>query len=264
VKPSSHNFTESGYAVLQNDALWLCLKYGPHGGGHGHPDKNNFILFAGGKVLFPDPGTRPYGSPLHTEWDRATVAHNTLVVDGANQAPATGKSLAFGRDYAMTDAGAIYPGVRFVRTAAVVSDRVLVFVDRITADREHTYDLANHYAGSWTNLPDGAAVSLAYPHVEDATKRTGSTLRAGAVAVTLASSEPTEVISATGPGRSTADRVPMSIFRRTARDTTYVWAVALDGSAAPLEVETGAVTKVRAAGATVTVDFAAAAVRIER
>jgi hypothetical protein len=264
VKPASHNFTDSGYAVLQNDALWLCLKYGPHGGGHGHPDKNNFILFAGGKVLFPDPGTRPYGSALHTEWDRATIAHNTLVVDGKDQAQSTGKSLAFDRDYAMTDAGPIYPGVRFVRTAAVVSDNVVVFVDRITADREHTYDLANHYAGSWSDLPAGSGVTLAYPHVQDATKRAASTLRAGTVAVTLAANDPTEVITATGPGRSTAERIPMSIFRRTARDTTYVWAVALDGSAVKLEVEPGAVTKVRAAGATVTVDTAAATVRIER
>ena len=63
-------------------ATWLCLKYGPHGGGHGHPDKNNFVLYARGKVLFPDPGTRPYGSPLHNGWDKITLAHNTLVVDG--------------------------------------------------------------------------------------------------------------------------------------------------------------------------------------
>jgi hypothetical protein len=263
-RPESHNFTDSGYAILSSQAAWLCLKYGPHGGGHGHPDKNNFILFAGGKVLFPDPGTRPYGSALHTEWDRATVAHNTLVVDGKDQAFATGKSLAFGRDYAMTDAGSIYPGVRFVRTAAMVSDNVVVFVDRITADREHTYDLANHYTGSWDDLPAGAPVMLPYLHVQDAMKRAASTLRAGAIGVTVAGNAPTDVITATGPGRSTAERIPMSIFRRTARDTTYVWAVALDGSAVKLEVEAGGMTKVRVAGTTVTVDTTAATVKIER
>jgi hypothetical protein len=56
----------------------------------------------------------------------------------------------------------------------------------------------------------------------------------------------------------------MTIFRRSAKDTTYVWAVSLDGSAVKLEVDAGAVTKVRAAGAAVTVDTAAATVRIER
>src|SRR6185436_2079994 len=110
-------------------------------------------------------------SPLHTEWDRATIAHNTLVVDGANQAQATGKSLAFGRDFAITDAGAIYPGVRFVRAAAMLSGNVVLFVDRITADKPHTFDLANHYAGVWKDLGAGDAVKLAYPHIEGAARQ---------------------------------------------------------------------------------------------
>jgi hypothetical protein len=147
----SRNFTASGYAILQRD-MWLCLKYGAHGGGHGHPDKNSFVLFANGRVLFPDPGTRPYGSPLHTEWDKATIAHNTLVVDGKSQAEASGSSLAFGSDggtdFAMTDAGKIYPGVRFVRTAVLLSQKLVLFVDRVTSDREHTFDLAVHVAES--------------------------------------------------------------------------------------------------------------------
>ncbi len=261
---ASRNFTDSGYAVLSSGGAWLCLKYGPHGGGHGHPDKNNFILFGNGQVLFPDPGTRPYGSPLHAEWDRATIAHNTIVVDGANQAQATGKSLAFGPNYAMTDAGAIYPGVRFIRTAAMLSQNLIVFVDRITADREHTFDLANHYAGAWKDLPAGAAASLAYPHLLDVTKRGAATLRTNTLAITLADNEPAEVLTMTGPGRSTAERIPMSIFRRTGRETTFVWAVSLDGAPVKLAVEPGAVTKVRANGSTVTVDTAAATVRIER
>src|SRR5262249_32506230 len=53
----SHNSPASGYAILESggktgrggsssNATWLCIKYGPHGGGHGHPDKNTFILYA--------------------------------------------------------------------------------------------------------------------------------------------------------------------------------------------------------------------------
>jgi hypothetical protein len=263
VADNSRNFTDSGYAILTSGGTWLCLKYGPHGGGHGHPDKNNFILFGNGKVLFPDPGTRPYGSPLHGEWDRATIAHNTLVVDGANQAQSTGKTLTFGPNYAMTDAGPIYPGVRFVRTAAMLSENLLVFVDRIAADRPHTFDLANHYAGAWKDLPAGDAATVAYPHVLDATKRNAAVLRTDAVAITLAANEPTEVITATGPGKSTAERISMSIFRRTAQATTYVWAVSLEGAPVKLDVEAGELTAVRVGGKTLTVDFAAASVRIE-
>src|SRR4029077_16767921 len=116
--PVSRNSPASGYAILQrgqgSDATWLCVKYGPHGGGHGHPDKNTFILFAHGRILVTDAGTHAYGSPLHRDWDKTTLAHNTLIVDQSSQESATGKSLAFGADqgvdFSITDACAIYKG----------------------------------------------------------------------------------------------------------------------------------------------------------
>jgi hypothetical protein len=255
----SRNFPDSGYAILTRGGTWLCLKYGPHGGGHGHPDKNTFILYARDRVLFPDPGTRPYGSPLHGEWDRATIAHNTLTVDGKNQNPATGKLLAFGDDYAVTDAGAIYPGVRFVRTVAMVSEKLIVFLDRITADGPHTFDLANHLDGAWRQSSGTQKATVVYPYVEDGA--TGRAPVTDAVALSLASNEPTEVITATGPGKSTAERIPMTIFRRTARETTYVWAIALDGAPAKLDVDG---PTIHAGGATIRVNPADHSVLIQR
>lgn len=260
--PASRNFPESGYAVLARGGTWLCLKYGPHGGGHGHPDKNNFILYARDRVLFPDPGTRPYGSPLHAEWDRATIAHNTLVVDGANQKPATGKLLAFGDDYAMTDAGDIYPGVRFVRAVAMVSENVIVFVDRVTADAPHTFDLATHIAGTWKDAAKGEPLPVAYPHVQDAA--TGRSLVTDSAALSLAANEPTEIITATGPGKSTAERIPMSIFRRKARETTYVWAISLDGVPVKIDPNIAEAVTVTVAGAKLTVDPAKHVVQTNR
>ncbi len=258
----SRNAADSGYAILERgggpQATWLCLKYGPHGGGHGHPDKNNIILYGRGRVLLPDPGTRPYGSPLHREWDRVTLAHNTLVVDEASQAPATGKMLSFGNDYAMTDAGAIYPGVRFIRTAALLSARLAVFVDQVTADRPHTFDLATHLAGRWKNTPAGEKASLpgkeGYQHLRDATVRRGEgiTLESDAGAIILAANEPTEVITATGVGRSTEDRVPVCLFRRKGQRATFLWAVSLDGSPVQLgwtASEGGGTVRVDARGA---------------
>src|SRR5262249_47177180 len=59
VGQGSRNSLASGYAILEHsvaggagaDATWLCVKYGPHGGGHGHFDKNHFILYGRGGVL---------------------------------------------------------------------------------------------------------------------------------------------------------------------------------------------------------------------
>ena len=159
----SRNAEASGYAILQRgdgpQATWLCLKYGPHGGGHGHFDKNHFVLYARGEAVMPDAGSHAYGSPLHRDWDKTSFAHNTLVVDETTQAAATGKCLCFGSeagvDYAMVDAGSIYPGVRFVRTAALVNPELVVFVDQVQADKPHTLDLVCHHQGQWESLPAG-------------------------------------------------------------------------------------------------------------
>ncbi|MEI7729608.1 MAG: heparinase II/III family protein [Verrucomicrobiota bacterium] len=251
----SRNAQDSGYAILQRgageQATWLCLKYGPHGGGHGHPDKNNFVLYARGKVLCPDPGTRPYGSPLHGQWDKVTLAHNTLVVDEGNQAEATGQCLAFGNDhgcdFAMTDAGPIAKGVRFIRTAVMLNQNLIIFSDQITADKPHTFDLATHCNGTWQTPPPGGAFTLpaqnGYQHLKNATLcRTNAAIAQtcnlapdwrGVIA--LAAGEPTDVITTTGVGKSTADRIPMTIFRRTTAQTTFVWALALDGTAPTLQ-----------------------------
>lgn len=284
----SRNATDSGYAILQRgagvQATWLCLKHGPHGGGHGHPDKNNFVLYSRGHVLFPDPGTRPYGSPLHLEWDRVTLAHNTLVVDETSQAQATGKSLAFGSDhgvdYAMSDAGAIYKGVRYVRTAVLLNENLVLFVDQIEAGQPHTFDLATHVTGKWSSLPTGEKVALpgkeGYQHLQDISafhssdsvslpfqEETGSK-----GLLVLAGNEPTQVITATGVGKSTEDRVPAVIFRRTGKQTVYAWAASLDGAPVKIAVTPGGpgIASVGIAGAggswDVTIDRDKAAVRV--
>src|SRR5512137_3018224 len=106
--------------------MWFSMKYGPHGGGHGHPDKLGFVLYGRGQVLAPDPGTANYGVPIQGGWFRTTLAHNTLVVDEDSQKAAEGKCLAFlaadGFSAVMAEAGAIFPGVTFRRTAALIGD----------------------------------------------------------------------------------------------------------------------------------------------
>ena len=272
----SRNATASGYAILQKgtgaQATWLCLKYGPHGGGHGHPDKNNFVLYAHGKVLFPDPGTRPYGSPLHGQWDRVTLAHNTLVIDGKSQRPATGKSLAFGSDhgadYAMSDAGDIYDGVRFVRTAVMLDENLILMVDQIQADRSHTFDLAIHAIDGPAKGTGSEKVELpdkdGYQHLQDVgAVTTGDEVHWGQV--TLAANDKTQAISATGIGKSTEDRIPMVIFRRAGLQTTYAWAISLDGKPVKLKMTTerpGVVGVVINGGRKVVVDREATTVRV--
>ncbi|MBM3494441.1 MAG: alginate lyase family protein, partial [Armatimonadetes bacterium] len=141
----SAEFPASGYTVLRSgpgtNSAWLCLKYGPHGGGHGHPDKNSFVLYAGSGVLAGDPGTAAYGVPIQSEWYRTTLAHNTIVVDESPQAAATGRAIAFAAQSdrfrgAICDAGSALAHLRFRRCALLLDDHVALFVDQITPDRD--------------------------------------------------------------------------------------------------------------------------------
>lgn len=258
VPTASRNLTGPGYAILEKgagtNATWLALKYGPHGGGHGHPDKNSFILYARGEVLAPDVGTHAYGSVLHAGWDKTTLAHNTLVMDEKSQAPAQGKCLAFGSergvDFSVTEAGPIYPGVHFVRSAAMIGSNLVVFVDQVRADAAHTFDLAYHQVGTWKELPTGkpwsSSAGAGYKFLSSGIVRNADSgnltlktkVREGwEPGVTLAETVPTEVITGYGIWKTTEDKVPMVVQRRHARQTAYVWAVSLDGAPVALKVK---------------------------
>ncbi|MDB6018048.1 MAG: Heparinase family protein [Pedosphaera sp.] len=253
----SRNSTGSGYAMLQRgpgkDATWLCVKYGAHGGWHGHPDKNNFILYTQGEIVAPDAGTHAYGSPLHENWDRTTFAHNTLVVDQVSQDQATGTSLAFGTeqgvDYSVTDAGAIYHGVHFIRTAAMLTPELIVFVDQIQADAPHTFDLVYHQMGTWEGLPDGKTFSppatVGYQYLTQATTRSASdnglTLKTTTESglhptISLTGDVATEVITGYGILKTTEEHVPLVVQRRHGKNTVYVWAVSLNSVPVALKV----------------------------
>jgi hypothetical protein len=150
-------FPEAGYATLRSPTsdLTAIMKFGPHGGGHGHYDKLNFVLFSHGITLAADPGTHPYGLPIHKEWDAMTIAHNTITVDGQRQAQATGKLLDWhvgdGWTAVRADAGPIYTSATFQRTILLTPDYVLI-VDRCDSKdgQPHTFDWAYHNVGTET------------------------------------------------------------------------------------------------------------------
>ena len=96
----------------------------------------------------------------------------------------------------MTDAGNIYDGVRFVRTAVLLNQNLVVFVDQVQADKSHTFDLAVHYAGRWVKGVTGDKPQLTdkegYQHLQDVSAlstREGATLQLEDAAIILAGNE---------------------------------------------------------------------------
>lgn len=150
-------FPEAGYATLRSSTsdLTAVMKFGPHGGAHGHYDKLNFVLFSHGITLADDPGTHFYGLPIHKEWDAMTIAHNTISVDGQRQAQATGKLLDWhvgdGWTAVHADAGSAYTEASLQRTMLLTSDYVLI-IDRCESKdgKPHTFDWAYHNVGTET------------------------------------------------------------------------------------------------------------------
>ncbi len=245
--PVSRNFAASGNAILAvgvgKDATWLGMKYGPHGGGHGHPDKLNFVFYAMGEVVAPDPGTANYGVPLQSGWFRTTLAHNTLVVDQESQKAAEGKCLAFvatnGFSAVMAEAGAIYQGVRVVRTVALIGEKLVVCIDQVRADAPHVFDLVYHNRGRLADVPEATPFPVpdkpGYSYLRDTRSlRSSSGLQlafdgeaGNPVRVSFAPGAETTYIVETGVGRHTEDRVPLVLARREGKEALFLWCISL-------------------------------------
>jgi len=245
---SGRDFRGSGFAILARgsgpNATWFGLDYGPHGGGHGHPDKLAFVLFARGHVLAPDPGTANYGVPIQAGWYRTTLAHNTLTVDEQSQRSTEGRCLEFVEagnwSAVMCEAGPIYDGVTFVRTAALIGEDLLVVLDQVKSVKERVMDLAYHQRGRWLGLtkdtqPCSMGARPGYSYLRDTRcldSKDGLTLQCetegvGPVVWTMAAGPDTSFVIGTGVGAHTEDRVPIVLARRRTRETAFIWAIGL-------------------------------------
>ena len=85
-------FRHSGYTVIRTggDVLFL-FDHGPLGmaplHNHGHADALSVILYKDGREMLVDPGTYRYnGAPAFRRYFKGTRAHNTVTVDGGDQA----------------------------------------------------------------------------------------------------------------------------------------------------------------------------------
>jgi hypothetical protein len=87
-------FPEAGIAVMTCGAIHAVVDAGPFGAlhaGHSHSDTLSIVVRSGEAEILIDPGTYTYtGEPEWRDWFRGTSAHNTIRVDGLNQAAIAG------------------------------------------------------------------------------------------------------------------------------------------------------------------------------
>ena len=86
----SRLFPDAGLAVMTCGDTQAIVDAGPFGAlnaGHSHSDTLSIVLRSGSADILIDPGTYTYtGEPEWREWFRGTRAHNTVCIDGRDQA----------------------------------------------------------------------------------------------------------------------------------------------------------------------------------
>lgn len=244
----SRVFRSTGHAILRapgETGLAAAMTFGPYGGFHGHFDKLSFVFFGHGRELGVDPGrarSQAYRLPIHRDWYKATLSHNTVLVDQRSQAPAEGRLELFVPGDNGTAVAAsceeAYPGVRQARLLALEPQYLLV-VDELRSEDEHRYDWVYHQRARRVDCEVAAEAGdlgescPGYQYVKDV--RSGKTSESIQVTfedeaiqthLTVAAGGATGIVIGHGVGASVEDRVPMILLTRTA--PTVRFAVVLE------------------------------------
>jgi len=143
-KLASVGMPKVGYAVMRSgsddpDEKYMFFDCGPRRteawAKHKHRDLNGISLFAGGVPLSLDAGAGNYRTPTHDMWNRATVAHSTVLFADRDQDPEDGALLQFvskpGADYALGDASLASRVLQFYRHVLFVKPDYFVVWDFI-------------------------------------------------------------------------------------------------------------------------------------
>lgn len=234
----SEIFEASGLAILRRGDQFVSLDFGPHGGGHGHLDKLSVNYFTLGRTFAPDPGRGwPYNLPIHREWYKMTLSHNTVVVDETPQKESQGtlESHDFSGDYHIVTARAedCYDGVLMKRTVALSSTWLLDVFD-VESDQEHIYDWVWHGRGDFSSaLPVAAwkctSEQASYKYLTNTRKGDGSRdwqamwkWESGSVYGLFKGSPDREVILCDAPDNPATNTLHSILLRDKARKTRFV------------------------------------------
>lgn len=164
-----------GASIIRRGKDYLLFRHGPYGGEHDHYDRLSFSYYNDDIPVSIDIGTTGYGAPLHYAYYKRTCTHNTISINGANQAPSSGRLLRFEEksdmvlvsaecewidNYSMPDSFTIkqwddeaYRNVVMRRTLAVTDFGIIDYFRIDGVGKGSIIDLNYHFHGNVVKLP---------------------------------------------------------------------------------------------------------------
>jgi hypothetical protein len=155
---SSIIFPVSGTSILRSgfgdsdtygDQTHIVFDVGAYRTDHSHLDALSVNIFGAGTPVFPDSGLFTYERGTDFDYFHGTAAHNTVLVDGRDQAE--GNVVA-----GLTESGSgwsyqsgshdLYPGVTHRRAITLVGTDLVAVVDLVNASVEHEFSQLWHFA----------------------------------------------------------------------------------------------------------------------
>jgi len=173
---------ESGYFVIENEKLYLVIDGGPLGPdyllAHAHADIFSYELSLQGRPIIVDTGVFEYPAGEMRRFVRSTRAHNTVCVDGTDQAECW-SSFRVARRYAPVDvvfqrerAGYKFSG-RFEGYAQLLGDRIVHRRSINCAEPHQELTVEDTVEGTGSHLVE----SLIHLHPDVRLERSGPRLR---------------------------------------------------------------------------------------
>ena len=238
----------SGHAILrvqgrkgETSAVLQLSPFESEKFNHGHFDRLSFVFYGLDRELGVDPGRaarQAYNMPIHEEWYKATISHNTVMVDRASQTTSTGElELFFSSPIlaaTVASTNQAYVGINHRRLLVLRPDFLLV-ADWLEATdgREHLFDWMYHNVGDGVfsdiaEKPSARPSERRFSYIDDI--RSGSTngvikatFKLGTDVVELISSgaDDTDVLLGTGVGTSVKDRVPLIFISRRGKRVCF-------------------------------------------
>ena len=254
VKLKSEAMEDVGLAVLRMGegptATCAFIDYGQHGGGHGHFDKLNLMLFAAGREWLMDCGRIGYTHKEYKTWAKMTSAHNTVAIGGRIQEGTTGKLIYVQQENdfaaAVTESDRAFLG-SVLKRHVLLTQNFLVDIFDVKADGANQIELFAHCVAeklepATQGLPEGTPMALGdtngYQHLTSGAVRKidgDSTWDyiAGKqrLRMFLAGSPAEQIFTCIGIGYNVNQKTPTLVRRRHAERTRFVAVYDLTGEA---------------------------------